>query len=304
MTKLQRAILAVVACGGAAACNFTKLAAEQTVGVFSAGSQSYQRENDVELAHHAGLANLKLLEGLLEVIPEDEELLALCARSYAEFAFAFVETELEQLSEDDAKYAPTLARAVDFYGRARKYASRRLKQTAPEVVAALAGPVDKLERALASVEKEQADALFWVGYPWGGIINLQIDDPAALVDVPKAIAIMKRVVALDEKVYHGAAHLFLGGVYSSVPPSLGGDPAASLTHFERATELTEGNYLLGKVLFATYYWAKSNPDRARFEALLNEVLAADLEAHPDIRLANTIAQRRAQMWLDRADEVF
>jgi predicted anti-sigma-YlaC factor YlaD len=45
-------------------------------------------------------------------------------------------------------------------------------------------------------------------------------------------------------------------------------------------------------------------DRAGFTATLEEVLAADLEAAPRFRLANTLAQRRARLLLDHVDDLF
>ena len=45
-------------------------------------------------------------------------------------------------------------------------------------------------------------------------------------------------------------------------------------------------------------------DRAEFEALLKKALAVDPDAAPQLRLANTVAQRRASWLLARADQLF
>jgi predicted anti-sigma-YlaC factor YlaD len=45
-------------------------------------------------------------------------------------------------------------------------------------------------------------------------------------------------------------------------------------------------------------------DRAEFERLLNEALAIDVNALPEQRLANVIAQRRARWLLARMDRLF
>jgi predicted anti-sigma-YlaC factor YlaD len=45
-------------------------------------------------------------------------------------------------------------------------------------------------------------------------------------------------------------------------------------------------------------------DRAGFTSELEAVLKADLDAAPRLRLANTLAQRRARQLLDHADDLF
>ena len=45
-------------------------------------------------------------------------------------------------------------------------------------------------------------------------------------------------------------------------------------------------------------------DRAEFESLLEKAMAVDLDAAPEQRLANLIAQRKARFLLDNADELF
>jgi predicted anti-sigma-YlaC factor YlaD len=45
-------------------------------------------------------------------------------------------------------------------------------------------------------------------------------------------------------------------------------------------------------------------DRAGFTATLEQVLKADVDAAPRFRLANTLAQRRARLLLDHADDLF
>ena len=44
-------------------------------------------------------------------------------------------------------------------------------------------------------------------------------------------------------------------------------------------------------------------DRARFQVLLEQALAVDVNAQPQYRLANLIMQRRARWLLSRTDEL-
>jgi predicted anti-sigma-YlaC factor YlaD len=45
-------------------------------------------------------------------------------------------------------------------------------------------------------------------------------------------------------------------------------------------------------------------EREEFEELLRRALAVDRVAVPELRLANTLAQRRARVLLAQADELF
>ena len=45
-------------------------------------------------------------------------------------------------------------------------------------------------------------------------------------------------------------------------------------------------------------------NRAEFEEMLEKALAVDPDAVPELRLANTVSQRRAAWLLARADELF
>ena len=42
---------------------------------------------------------------------------------------------------------------------------------------------------------------------------------------------------------------------------------------------------------------------SEFESLLNKALAIDVDAHPEIRLSNTVMQRRAKWLLARKDDL-
>lgn len=284
---------------------FKKFAANSTVDVFADGAEAFQKESDVELARTAGLANLKILEGLLETVPENEKLLGLCARSFTEFAFAFLEGEMGNYGEFDEEYEVLLGRATDYYTRAVGYSKRRLKLRNEGLYKAIeSGDIERLEKRLERAEKEDASDLFWVAYPWGSRINLTLDDPESLIELPTILAIMERVAELDETIFHGAPRLFLGGAYASVPPALGGDPGRSKENFESALKIEEGRYFMAKVLYAEYYFARAQPNREAFIETLESVVDADLEIAPEYRLANGLAQSRAARLISRADDIF
>ena len=123
-----------------------------------------------------------------------------------------------------------------------------------------------------------------------------------MADPPKVQALMERVVVLDGGYEDGGAHLYLGVLYSLRPASLGGRPDLAREHFERAIELSDGNNLMAKVLFASQY-ARLVFDRPLHDRLLSEVLDAEIAA-AGYTLTNTLAQEEASELLAESDEYF
>ncbi len=86
-----------------------------------------------------------------------------------------------------------------------------------------------------------------------------------------------------------------------------GDPeqqqARTRRSFERAMELSQG---LSVAPLVTYAEAVALPqaDHVEFQRLLEEALAIDTDAAPDLRLSNLVLQRRARWLLGRLDELF
>ena len=95
----------------------------------------------MELARVSGLANLKVIEGLIEVVPDNAVLLELTAKSYGAYSFGFFEPQLEQMDSLSDEYEALAARAVNFYNRGRTYASAAMEMEYPGFTAALDGPL-------------------------------------------------------------------------------------------------------------------------------------------------------------------
>jgi hypothetical protein len=137
---------------------------------------------------------------------------------------------------------------------------------------------------------------------WLVFIQAHTEDWTALADLPKAEALIQRIVALDDTWEGGKPHLFLGVLNTLRPPALGGDPEAARAHFERAIEISGGRDLGMKVEYARGY-ARMLYERKRHDRLLTEVLEADPEA-PGLTLTNTLAHREARALLESADDYF
>jgi tetratricopeptide (TPR) repeat protein len=289
----------------ATGCDVTKMAANQTTEIFVKAAPTYDREADLELAEQAGLSNLKMLEGLLEVTPNNADLLLLTSSSFARYAFGFIEERIEIADEryDLEEKDRLVRRAVDFYERAKVYGLRLIAQSRREFREVSKQNLEQFSAELKHFEKKHVPALFWTAYAWGSLINLQQGEPARLVELPMVELIMRRVLELDESFFFGGAHLFYGAYYGGRTEMLGGDPSKAKQHLERAIEISNSKYLMAKLLLAKYY-AVPVQDRELFEHTLQEILSAPPDLFPEQRLANQLAKRRAKRWLEHADEFF
>jgi len=97
--------------------------------------------------------------------------------------------------------------------------------------------------------------------------------------------------------------LFFGSLHAAKPVMLGGKPDESKKHFDKALELTDNKFLMTQVYYARFY-AVQVQEVELYEKLLNEVIEADLEILPEFRLINQVAKQKAQLWLNKKDDLF
>jgi predicted anti-sigma-YlaC factor YlaD len=128
-------------------------------------------------------------------------------------------------------------------------------------------------------------------------------DMGLVAQLPAAVAMMERALALDETYGDGAIHEFFVSYDASRSEDQGGGPKRARVHLERALSLSRGEKLGPKVAFAEGVLVQGQ-DRAAFTAMLEEVLRADAEAVPRYRLANILAQRRARALLAHVEDLF
>ncbi len=270
-------------------CSLQKIALRSTTGIFQHGVEALYDETDLQLAEQATASNLKLLEGLHKADPGNRQILLLLTQGFASYSLGFVEDNSTE-------------RAKLFYLRARQYGLLLLAETD-----AFRDGIPQQEKEfitrLSFLKKKEAEALFWTAFAWGGWINLSKDEAQAIFDLGKVKAMMNRVLALDENVFFGAAHLFFGSIYGSLPKMLGGDPEKAREHFEKCLALNQNRFLMGYVYLARYY-AQPLLDEALFDKYLKAVLQAPMDILPENRLITAIAKDKAQKLIIKKEVLF
>jgi tetratricopeptide (TPR) repeat protein len=251
-------------------------------------AKSSYKQSDLRVIREGMPAYLMLIDGMVEAVPDNARLLITAAQAYASFASAFIEA-------DDKDYARAL------YERAKKYALRSLE------IRGLKNPVSKpfneFEAGLNDLGKDDVPYMFWAATCWGSWIRLNLGSMAALAELPRVEALMKRVLVLDEQFYYGGPHLFMGIWFASRPKIAGGDLAKAQHHFKKALELGQGKFFMTQIYYADQY-ARKTFDKDLFVSTLEEVLETPADKIPELTLLNTVAHKKAKEMLEQVDDYF
>jgi predicted anti-sigma-YlaC factor YlaD len=293
-------LLAASALGGLTSCSIKKMAANSVANTLATGPDVFSTDDDIQLVRESVPFGLKTMESLLEIVPRNENLLTALSRGFTHYSFAFVQLEAEELEPVDyAKAVEQRGRALKLYLRARDYGLRGLELRHKGIAAQLARAPDS---AAALLGKKDVPLLFWTAAAWGFAISIGKDRPELLADLGAVQALMRRGLQLDE-TYEGGAFHEARIVLEALPAAMGGSVDRAREHFRRAVELSKG-MRAGPYVTLAQSVSVMTQNRKEFEDLLNQALAVDPNATPNLRLANLVIQRRARTLLARGNELF
>ncbi|MFK8002798.1 MAG: TRAP transporter TatT component family protein [Polyangiales bacterium] len=282
------------------ACDVTKVAANGSGNLFRRAAPGLEQHWDYDIAGAAMPSNIVQTEGLLRVVPENEQLVGNAIRLYTGYAYGWVEDRAEALrAEGRYLEAETQTlRARYMYERARDLGVHLIGLDHDGYDEHLAEGLESFTAWLQEEfdDEEDAGPLFQTGFSWGSYINANKSSMEAVADLPFAQALVERSVELDPTFYNYSGLTFLAVVNTSAP---GADLDVALPMWERVLEITERRNLLILVNMAKSYAVKRQ-DRELFIALLREVLEAG-DINPAQRLQNVIARRRAARYLRQID---
>ena len=265
-----------------------KLTVGATATLLEGVARASSQQSDLRILREGMPAYLMLIDGMIQTLPDNEQLLIAGAQSYSSFASLFVE-------DQDREYADLL------YARGRQYALRSLERGGFKDP--LQRPFDDFNRGLNRLGKKDVPILFWTATCWANWIRHNLDSMEALSELPRVEAMMKRVLELDEGFYYGGAHLFMGIWFASRPKIAGGDLNKAREHFLKALDLGQRKFLMAYIYYASYY-ARKSADKELFIATLQKVLETPADTLPELVLVNTVAKKQAKELLSHAEEYF
>jgi len=256
--------------------------------MIESGMQAMNHEPDLQLAEDAMPANISMLNGMIYLDPENAQLHVFAAQAFYGLSYGFNEGIDNQ-------------RAEKFYLRGLEHGRIALALGGLHNIKQIS--VDELETQLKKLDKDDVAAIFWTASNWGKWIDLNRDDPASLIQLPKATALMQRVLELDDDFYYGGAHMYFGVYYGSRPPVFGGDFALSRQHFERAREINQHRLLIVDLLHAQYL-SRQMFDQNDFHQRLKNIINTPEGLYPELTLLNQIARRKASLLLAKEAQWF
>lgn len=243
--------------------------------------------DDPELVAQGLPAYLLLVDTLLLRDPHNKILLHTGADAYNAYASGFVDDNSRRavLVDKAMQYADLMICEHD-----HRYC--RVRQLPMATAASL------------FTEFQKSDVAWFYSFAgvWAAWIQAHSDNWDAVAQLAHVEFIMTRIVELDETYQDGGAHLYLGTLAVLVPPAMGGNPERAKFHFDRAIQLSNGENLMAKVLYAQHY-ARAIFDREYHDQLLHEVLEASPQSN-NFTLSNAIAKNKAKSLLASADSYF
>lgn len=283
MRKILNLTVMLVLMGMLNGC--ANLMSSVTSGLAEDLADTILNSNDVETVREGIPAYLLMIDSFLRSSPNNPELLMAASNLNSAFAIFTNEERGRLLSQKSFDYSLRAACA-------RNKTLCDLNEAEFE---------DYKQRVDAITNKD-VDIAYSLAVAWTGWMQAHSDDWNAIAQLGKVKYLMARCIELDETISDGGPHLYMGGLETVLPASLGGNPEKGREHFERSIKISQGQFLMAKVVFAEQY-AKLVFDKEMHDRLLNEVLAAD-PVSEGRTLTNTVAQTRARELLAESDDYF
>lgn len=282
-------------------CSVKKFAISRMAdSLASQSTSSFATDDDPELIGDALPFALKLMEGLLDQVPQHRGLLFATSSGFTQYSYVWVQQPADEMEQQDVERAKVMRlRARKLYLRARDYGIRGLEVKHPGFGMALRHDA---KFAVRAATKRDVPLLYWTAASWGAAISVSKDDPDLVADQPIVEALIDRSLALDPEFDHGAIHGFLISYESARQGAEGDFAVRSRRHFDEQVRLT-GGHLASPFVSLAETVSVSKQDKKEFESLLKQALAIDLDAKPEWRLNNIVMQRRARWLLSREDEL-
>ena len=289
-------------CAALSGCSVKKMAVTALANTLSEGGTGvYLSDDDPLLVAEALPFSLKLMESMLQSVPEHEGLLIATASGFVQYTHAFVlRPAVAAEVEDYAATREGRARAKKLFLRANRYAQRAVDVRHP---GATQGLTHDLEATLETFDSDDVPAMYWLAVSLGSAISVDKSDMSLVADLPIVHGLVDRALELDESWSDGAIHETSIVLQSSSGSDGTDGEARAEYHFRRAMELNRGRSIGPLVSLAESVCVRRQ-NLARFRALLDEAIEFDVEAYPEFRLPNTLAQQHAAWLITQEEELF
>ncbi len=246
---------------------------------------SILNSEDIDTVREGVPAYLLLVDSFLRSSPDSEDLLL--AASNLNGAFS-------ALLQDEERIKRLNAKSMRYVEHAACVSKSPLCDVRQQDYA-------QFEQTVSSLKANDVPIAYALGVAWVGRLQANSDDWVIIAELSRAKLLMGQVIKLDETYANGGPHLYMGGMETILPASMGGNTEEGRAHFERAIAINEA-YLMTKVIYAQQY-SRLIFDQELHDRLLGEVLSADPVVE-GMTLTNRIAQERAKDLLASSKDYF
>jgi predicted anti-sigma-YlaC factor YlaD len=301
-TSLSSRLLTALCLLSAAACSPRTYVINSAADALTSGTSSMGTEDDPDFLLESLPFGLLSLESLARSAPDHVGLRETLASGFVQYAYVGSDMKAELVKYDSfAEYSAYQDLARKRYLRGKRWGMEGLalkhKTLTPEALAA------NPKEAVKVCTKEDLGLLYWTGAGWLAAISISVDRADLLAELPQASALLDRAMELDPDYDNGSLHELFVSLDMARDASQGGGEASALKHFDRALELSGGKKASTYVTYAGSIAVKKQ-DLARFNEMLDKALAIDLNANPELRLVNMLAQQRAHYLKDHIEDMF
>jgi hypothetical protein len=235
-----------------------RMAVDMTADLLYRGSVELETERNWNDFKNGAPANLKLLEGLLYLSPNNPMLLASLAKGYAGLAFAVDETLHWREIYADSEVATHLDQAILHYSKAVKYGLRYLAlrkisyQQLSEEARSDNGIGKLFDQKLHGDREEDRVAVLFTAQSIGGLTNLQKSNYQLISQLSVVKQMFDWVCSKDSDIGFGACDIFYGAYWAARPKLMGGDPELGREIFLKLIKRWPDNWLI-RIAYIQYY---------------------------------------------------
>ncbi|MCV2883811.1 TRAP transporter TatT component family protein [Aestuariibacter sp. AA17] len=250
-------------------------------------SQAILDNQDTSTVKEGAPAFLLMMDGLLNNSPDNIPLLIAASELNGAYASVFVEDETRKRVMTDKSFT---------------YAQQALCLTRKSLCDVDQTSLPQLKEHLNNMDDDLMKAVYAYASAWVNWVQMRTGDWYAMSQLPKMQFMLEQITSENESFKEGAPYLYLGGISTLLPASLGGKPDQGRDYFEKAIALSGEKNLMAKVLLAERY-ARLIFDQALHDKLLTEVLESDTHIK-GYTLMNTLAKAKAKTLLKQSADYF
>lgn len=248
-----------------------RVAVNSTASMIKKASRDMEEESNYQNFVDGTLPNLKFIEGLLQVSPENENLLLAAMKANAGYAFGHLEVNILRDKIDGKKSSPSTDLALKYYSKALYWGNKLFATKGLAYKDLLKSHQNQALSQLLddNFSKEDDEFIFYYAQTLAALINLQRKSAIMLAQLSLAKDMFDYVCVRNPSINYGACELFYGAYEAGRPKMFGGNMEKGKQHFINGL----GKYPENQLLRTSYviYYILARKDKTLLNAELEKL---------------------------------